>query len=96
MWQEREAALMLLAPALAVIAILVRLDSPGPVLYAAPRAGRKGRPFRCYKFRTMVRDADGLKEKLREAKSEAGAIFQNHGRSANHAGGAMAPALQSG
>jgi hypothetical protein len=54
------AALMLLAPALAVIAILVRLDSAGPVLYAAPRAGRKGRPFRCYKFRTMVRDADGL------------------------------------
>jgi exopolysaccharide biosynthesis polyprenyl glycosylphosphotransferase len=69
-------ALMLLAPALAVIAILVRLDSAGPVLYAAPRAGRKGRPFRCYKFRTMVRDADGLKEKLREQNERQGPVFK--------------------
>jgi hypothetical protein len=50
--------LILLAPALALLAILVKMDSPGPVLYGAPRAGRKGRPFRCYKFRTMVRDAE--------------------------------------
>ena len=69
-------ALMLLAPALAVIAILVRLDSPGPMLYAALRAGRKGRPFRCYKFRTMVRDADGLKEKLRERNQRQGPFFK--------------------
>ena len=69
-------ALMLLAPALAVIAILVQLDSRGPVLYAALRAGRKGRPFRCYKFRTMVRDADGLKEKLRERNQREGPVFK--------------------
>jgi exopolysaccharide biosynthesis polyprenyl glycosylphosphotransferase len=69
-------ALMLLAPALAVIAILVRLDSAGPVLYAAPRAGRKGRPFCCYKFRTMVRGADGLKEKLREQNERQGPVFK--------------------
>jgi exopolysaccharide biosynthesis polyprenyl glycosylphosphotransferase len=69
-------ALMLLAPALAVIAILVRLDSPGPVLYAALRAGRKGRAFRCYKFRTMVRDADGLKEKLRARNQKQGPFFK--------------------
>jgi len=70
------AALMLLAPALAVLAMVVRLDSPGPVLYAALRAGRKGRPFRCYKFRTMVRDADGLKEKLRERNQRQGPFFK--------------------
>jgi exopolysaccharide biosynthesis polyprenyl glycosylphosphotransferase len=69
-------ALMMLAPALAVIGILVRLDSPGPMLYAAPRAGRKGRPFRCYKFRTMVRDADGLKEELRERNEKQGPFFK--------------------
>jgi exopolysaccharide biosynthesis polyprenyl glycosylphosphotransferase len=69
-------ALMLLAPALAVIAILVRLDSSGPVLYAALRAGRKGRPFRCYKFRTMVRNADGLKEELRERNEKQGPFFK--------------------
>jgi exopolysaccharide biosynthesis polyprenyl glycosylphosphotransferase len=69
-------ALVLLAPALAVIAILVRLDSPGPVLYAALRAGRKGRPFRCYKFRTMVSDAEGQKEKLRGRNQRQGPIFK--------------------
>jgi exopolysaccharide biosynthesis polyprenyl glycosylphosphotransferase len=70
------AALILLGPALGMLAILVRLDSPGPVLYAAQRAGRKGRPFRCYKFRTMVRDADGLKEKLRERNERQGPVFK--------------------
>jgi exopolysaccharide biosynthesis polyprenyl glycosylphosphotransferase len=69
-------ALIFLAPVLAVLAMLVRLDSPGPVLYAALRAGRKGRAFRCYKFRTMVRDADGLKEKLRERNRRQGPFFK--------------------
>jgi exopolysaccharide biosynthesis polyprenyl glycosylphosphotransferase len=69
-------ALIFLAPVFAVLAMLVRLDSPGPVLYAALRAGRKGRAFRCYKFRTMVRDADGLKEKLRERNRRQGPFFK--------------------
>ncbi|MFZ0865750.1 MAG: sugar transferase [Candidatus Sulfotelmatobacter sp.] len=69
-------ALILLGPALAALGILVRLDSPGSALYAALRAGRKGRAFRCYKFRTMVRDADGLKEKLREQNQRQGPIFK--------------------
>ena len=68
--------LMVMAPALAVLAVLVRLDSRGPALYAAPRAGRKGRPFRCYKFRTMVRDADELKEKLRRQNEREGPFFK--------------------
>lgn len=70
------AVLILMAPALALLAILVKLDSPGPVLYAALRAGRKGRPFRCYKFRTMVEDADDLKEKLRERNKRKGPFFK--------------------
>ena len=70
------AALILMAPVLVLLAILVKLDSPGPVLYAAPRAGRKGIPFRCYKFRTMVRDADALKGKLRERNQRQGPFFK--------------------
>lgn len=70
------AALLLLAPALVVLGILIKLDSPGPLLYAAPRAGRKGRPFRCYKFRTMVRDADALKEALRNRNQRQGPFFK--------------------
>ena len=69
-------ALILLGPALVALGILVRLDSPGPALYAALRAGRKGRAFRCYKFRTMVRDADGLKEKLRGKNQRQGPFFK--------------------
>jgi exopolysaccharide biosynthesis polyprenyl glycosylphosphotransferase len=70
------AALILMSPVLVLLAILIRLDSAGPVLYTALRAGRKGRPFRCYKFRTMVRDADALKEKLRERNQRQGPFFK--------------------
>jgi exopolysaccharide biosynthesis polyprenyl glycosylphosphotransferase len=70
------AALILMAPVLALIGILIRADSPGPVLYAAPRAGKKGRPFRCYKFRTMVRDAESLKQKLRQQNQRHGPCFK--------------------
>ena len=69
-------ALVILAPALALIAILIKLNSAGPVFYAAPRAGRKGRSFRCYKFRTMVRDADVGKKELREQNQRQGPIFK--------------------
>jgi lipopolysaccharide/colanic/teichoic acid biosynthesis glycosyltransferase len=46
--------LLLLAPLLAVIALLIRLDSPGPVLFRQTRVGHHGRPFAILKFRTMV------------------------------------------
>jgi lipopolysaccharide/colanic/teichoic acid biosynthesis glycosyltransferase len=45
-------------------AIAVRLDSPGPVFFSQLRIGKDGRPFRMYKFRTMVRNAAELKESL--------------------------------
>ena len=50
--------LIVLSPVLAAIAIWVRLDSPGPVLYAQERVGVNGRRFRMYKFRTMRTDAE--------------------------------------
>jgi len=69
-------ALLALSPLLAVIAGLIKLDSPGPVLYCAPRAGRKGRPFRCCKFRTMVSNADALKNSLRGSNQRSGPFFK--------------------
>jgi lipopolysaccharide/colanic/teichoic acid biosynthesis glycosyltransferase len=54
------AALVLLVPVLLVIALAVKLDSSGPVLYRQRRVSRGGRLFRLYKFRTMVVDADRL------------------------------------
>jgi lipopolysaccharide/colanic/teichoic acid biosynthesis glycosyltransferase len=54
------AALVLLSPLLAVIAAIVKLDSPGPVLFCQERIGRNFRPFVIYKFRTMVDAAERL------------------------------------
>jgi exopolysaccharide biosynthesis polyprenyl glycosylphosphotransferase len=68
--------LIFLAPAFAMIAAFIKWDSPGPVIYSAPRVGRKGRPFRCYKFRTMVRNADDLKTSLRRHNERSGAFFK--------------------
>jgi lipopolysaccharide/colanic/teichoic acid biosynthesis glycosyltransferase len=48
--------LMLLSPLLLVIAVAIRLDSPGPVFYRQKRIGRHGVPFRIHKFRTMRHD----------------------------------------
>lgn len=58
------AFLLLALPVMGLIAWGVRRDSPGPVLYVRERLGWGGRPFRCYKFRTMYVDGD---ERLREA-----------------------------
>jgi sugar transferase (PEP-CTERM system associated) len=48
------------APVMAMVALLVKVDSRGPVLYRQERVGRGGRPFRLLKFRSMVRDAEKL------------------------------------
>lgn len=50
--------LLLLAPLLFLIALAVKLDSPGPVFFRQERVGRHGRTFRIHKFRTMVTDAE--------------------------------------
>jgi exopolysaccharide biosynthesis polyprenyl glycosylphosphotransferase len=64
--------LALLSPAMAVIAIAVRLDSSGPALFRQRRIGRDGQPFTIYKFRSMVDGADQLKAQLRELNETAG------------------------
>ena len=69
-------ALTVLSPLLAVIAGLIKVDSPGPAFYSAQRAGRKSRLFRCYKFRTMVSNADELKDCLRQNNQRSGPFFK--------------------
>jgi exopolysaccharide biosynthesis polyprenyl glycosylphosphotransferase len=69
-------ALVLAAPFMAAIALMIALDSDGPALYAAERVGRKGRRFRCLKFRTMLREADAAKERLRAQNEREGPCFK--------------------
>lgn len=68
--------LLLAAPLLTAIAIAIKLDSPGPVFYGAARIGLKGYQFQCWKFRTMVADADQIKEALRQRNQRQGAFFK--------------------
>jgi exopolysaccharide biosynthesis polyprenyl glycosylphosphotransferase len=69
-------AIVVLFPFMLLIAAMVKLDSPGPVLYSSERIGRKGRIFRCYKFRTMVKDADDLRDDLMGRNERDGILFK--------------------
>jgi lipopolysaccharide/colanic/teichoic acid biosynthesis glycosyltransferase len=71
--------LIMLSPVLLVIAILIRRDSPGPVVFRQRRCGRHGRPFQIWKFRTMYRDAEARVHEL-EARNQAagGVLFKIH------------------
>jgi lipopolysaccharide/colanic/teichoic acid biosynthesis glycosyltransferase len=63
--------LVFLLPFLALMALLIKVDSRGPVLFAQIRMGASDRPFRIYKFRTMVDRADSHKEALNHLNKHA-------------------------
>lgn len=69
-------ALILAAPLMLVVAIAVKLESKGPVLYISDRIGKRGRVFPCYKFRTMVNNADNLKKDLTALNERDGVLFK--------------------
>ena len=69
-------ALIGLSPLYLLIAIAIKLDSKGPVFFYQKRMGLRGRRFNVYKFRTMVVDAEDLKEKLEEQNEMDGPVFK--------------------
>jgi exopolysaccharide biosynthesis polyprenyl glycosylphosphotransferase len=69
-------ALIVFSPVLLALAAWVKLDSPGPVFYRSARVGKKGRIFTCHKLRTMVQDADRLKDSLRDRNEREGPFFK--------------------
>lgn len=68
--------LLLLSPLLLASALAIHFDSKGKVLYVSRRVGKKGNQFLCYKFRTMVADAEKLKEKISHLNQRQGLIFK--------------------
>jgi exopolysaccharide biosynthesis polyprenyl glycosylphosphotransferase len=68
--------LVVLSPLLALIALLVRLSSRGPVIYRSFRPGIGGESFSCLKFRTMFTDADERQHELEELNEGSGALFK--------------------
>lgn len=69
-------ALLLLLPALAVISVLILLDSGRPIFYISERIGKRGRAFGCFKFRTMVQGADARAHELASLNERDGILFK--------------------
>jgi lipopolysaccharide/colanic/teichoic acid biosynthesis glycosyltransferase len=70
------AALLVLAVPMLLVALVIRLDSPGPVLYRSQRIGRKGWMFACLKFRTMVDTAETMRSSLETLNERDGVLFK--------------------
>jgi len=68
--------LLVLSPLMALVAILVKMTSPGPVIFAQDRVGMNQRRFRLYKFRSMVTDADERKKELYHLNELDGPAFK--------------------
>jgi exopolysaccharide biosynthesis polyprenyl glycosylphosphotransferase len=69
-------ALIVLSPGLLLVALLVKISSPGPILYRSTRVGKKGRNFLCYKFRTMVANAEELRDSLHHLNEREDILFK--------------------
>jgi lipopolysaccharide/colanic/teichoic acid biosynthesis glycosyltransferase len=70
------AGLVVLAPLFALVALAIRLDSRGPVIFTQVRAGGNGRPFRMHKFRTMVSNAEALLPEIVAIETLAEPMFK--------------------
>jgi len=68
--------LVLLAPVLLLVAVAVRLSDGGPALFSQTRAGLHGRPFRMFKFRSMVVDAEARRAELDGLNERDGPVFK--------------------
>ncbi len=69
-------ALPFLAPIMLATAIAIKLDSPGPVLFKQARVGKWGKPFTCYKFRSMFIDAEARKAELMHLNEADAIVFK--------------------
>ena len=68
--------LILLSPILIIVGILIKLESKGPLIFSQKRVGLNGREFKMYKLRSMVCNAEELKEKLAEQNEMSGPMFK--------------------
>jgi len=76
---DKAAALLILAfgwPALAMIALAIRLDDGGPAMFKQVRVGKDGRTFTVFKFRTMVTDAEARKAELKRQVGQHSVLFK--------------------
>ena len=68
--------LVLVSPFMALGAIIIRATSPGPIIFSQARSGLHGRPFRMYKFRSMVTNAEQARAELESMNEMSGPVFK--------------------
>jgi exopolysaccharide biosynthesis polyprenyl glycosylphosphotransferase len=68
--------LIVTTPLLAVVALLIKVTSPGPILFRQERSGLNGQPFTLYKFRTMVTNAEQFQQELAAMNEMTGPVFK--------------------
>ncbi len=68
--------MIILSPLLAVIALMIKIDSAGSAVVGLERVGERGRKFRLYKFRSMVKNAEQLKKELLDQNERSGPLFK--------------------
>ena len=68
--------LIIFLPILIIISVAIKLDSKGPIFFSQERVGFKGKTFNMYKFRSMVINAEEIKEKLKEQNEMSGPMFK--------------------
>lgn len=68
--------LIVMSPLLLIVAVAIKLDSPGKVIYANSRIGKDGKGFKMYKFRSMCADADKKLEALQSLNEASGPVFK--------------------
>ncbi len=68
--------LLLISPLMLLISVLIKLEDGGPVFFKQVRVGRHGRLFKCFKFRTMVVNAEEQREKLMALNEQDGPVFK--------------------
>lgn len=69
-------ALIILLPILIIVAVCIKLESKGPLIFVQERIGLNGKKFNMYKFRSMVENAEELKEKLTKKNERSGPMFK--------------------